>query len=63
MIPRHNVFISYHHANDERYKIELEEAMPDKAISRSVQIGDIDPNNSTEYIRQQIRDKNLKIQQ
>jgi len=58
--PRHKIFISFHHL-DEAYKIELEKLLgSDYAISRSVQPGDIDPNNNTEYIRQLIRDKNLR---
>jgi len=59
-IPRHKIFISYYHAEDQRYKDKLEEILgKEYAISRSVQIGDINPNNNTEYVRQVIRDKFL----
>lgn len=60
---RHKVFVSYHHANDEYYKNRFESlfgAVEQSIVSRSVQIGDIDPNARTEYIRQQIRDRFLR---
>lgn len=59
---RHKVFISYHHENDQCYKNKFEELFSnqfDIMVSKSVEIGDIDPNNNTEYIRQQIRDKHI----
>ena len=59
-IPKHKIFISYHHSNDQQYKEELERILGRQyAISRSVQIGDIDPNTNTERIRQVIRDQYL----
>lgn len=57
---RHKVFISYHHENDHGYRNEFESLFSnhfDIMVSKSVQIGDIDPNNNTEYVRQQIRDE------
>jgi len=60
---RHNVFVSYHHANDEYYKNRFEHLfgdVEDSIISRSVQIGDIDPYANTEYVRQLIRDEFLR---
>lgn len=58
--PRHKIFISFFHKDDEIYKEKLEDIVGKNfAISRSVQLGDINPNNNTEYIRQQIRDKFL----
>lgn len=62
MTMRHKVFVSYHHANDEAYKARFEERFSKQTeaiISRSVQIGDIDPTNATETIRQTIRDSYL----
>lgn len=59
---RHKVFISYHHDNDQDYKNKFEELFSnqfDIMVSKSVEIGDIDPNNNTEYIRQQIRDEHI----
>jgi len=58
--PKHKIFISFYHV-DEKYKIELEKLLGSEyAISRSVQPGEIDPVNNAEYIRQLIRDNNLR---
>ncbi|WP_246782639.1 TIR domain-containing protein [Wohlfahrtiimonas chitiniclastica] len=62
MTQRHNVFVSYHHANDQEYRDEFETLYSDLfdiMISKSVQIGDIDPELKTETIRQKIRDEYL----
>jgi hypothetical protein len=61
--PRHRVFVSFHHALDEYYKLRFEELFCryEKAVfSHSVQDGDIDPSTPTETIRQTIRDRNLR---
>jgi len=63
MAKRHNVFVSYHHANDQGYRNEFERLFSDKhniMVSKSVQIGDLDPNLKTETIRQKIRDEYLR---
>lgn len=60
---RHNVFTSYHHANDQAYRNKFEQLFNEKhdiLISKSVQIGDIDTNTPTERIRQIIRDNYLR---
>jgi hypothetical protein len=60
---RHKVFVSYHHKNDQFYKNEFEEIFSnqfDIIVSKSVQIGDIDPLLKTETIRQKIRDEYLR---
>lgn len=59
----HKVFVSYHHKLDQKYKNEFERMFHDNAsiiVSRSVQIGDIDPNLKPETIRQKIRDEHLR---
>jgi hypothetical protein len=59
----HRVFVSYHHALDENYKklFELRFGNTFGAIvPSSVNDGDIDPNLSTETIRQRIRDEFLR---
>lgn len=60
---RHKTFVSYHHANDQYYR-DLFETMfahhYDIMLSQSVQIGDIDANLNTEYVRQRIRDDYLR---
>lgn len=56
---RHKVFISYHHENDQCHRNRFEQLFSDRfdiMVSKSVQIGDIDPNNNAEYVRQKIRD-------
>lgn len=63
MSTRHKVFVSYHHALDESYKkiFELRFGNAFGAIvPGSVNDGDIDPNLSTETIRQKIRDAYLR---
>ncbi|MBT0569690.1 TIR domain-containing protein [Curvibacter sp. CHRR-16] len=61
--PRHKVFVSYHHANDQAYRDYFERLFAhthDVMVSKSVQIGDIDPNLKTETVRQKIRDEYLR---
>jgi len=63
MSSRHRVFISYHHANDENYKNIFELRFGNSAdviVRGSVQIGDINPDANTEYIRQRVRDDYLR---
>lgn len=63
MSSRHKVFVSYHHANDQEYR-ELFEGLfsdvYDIMVSKSVEIGDINPNLKTDTIRQKIRDEFLR---
>ncbi len=56
MTIRHKVFISYYHEEDEGYRNRFETLFGNVMVSRSVNIGDIDPNANTEYVRQRIRD-------
>ena len=63
MSNRHNVFISYHHENDEEYKEKFEKLFSDIydiLETKAVNDGDIDPNLKTETIRQKIRDENIR---
>lgn len=60
---RHNVFVSYHHDNDQQYKEHFDNLFAgyyDIVVSKSVQIGDINPNLKTDTIRQKIRDEYLR---
>jgi len=60
--PRHKVFVSYHHLRDQEFRNRFEYLFAyvnDVIISRSVQIGDIDPNIKTDTLRQKIRDEYL----
>lgn len=60
----HKVFVSYHHTpGDEQYRNYFERLFQESnqiMVSRSVQIGDIDPNLNTETIRQKIRDEYIR---
>lgn len=61
--PRHKVFVSYHHARDQAYRDRFEWLFADGydiMVSKSVQIGDIPLNLTTETVRQKIRDKYLR---
>lgn len=63
MSKRHKVFVSYHHEHDENYKKIFELRFGNAfgaIIPGSVRVGDIDPNLSTETIRQKIRDEYLR---
>ena len=65
MTQRHKVFISYYHEDDQYYRDEFERLFSsrhDIIVSKSVNIGDIDPNDNqtTESVRQQIRDKYIR---
>lgn len=62
-INRHKVFVSYHHANDQGYRDRFEKLFSgtyDIMVSKSVQIGDINVNLTTDTIRQKIRDEYLR---
>lgn len=57
----HNVFISYHHKNDQIYKNELVKKFENKIFhDMSVDTGDIDDNLSDQSIRVKIRDEYLR---
>lgn len=59
---RHKVFISYHHANDQRYKDHLLalNGIHNVFIDKSVDTGDIDDGLPNESIRRIIRDNYLR---
>jgi hypothetical protein len=61
--PKHKVFVSYHHSLDQDYREKFEALFAGRyeiMISKSVQMGDIDPNLKTDTIRQKIRDEYLR---
>jgi hypothetical protein len=61
-VTKHKVFISYHHANDQWYKNELEKMNDvfDIFVNRSVSLGDIDEEEEPQKIREIIRDEYLR---
>lgn len=61
--PRHKVFVSYHHYNDQGYRDKFEELFAEQhdiMVSKSVQDNDIDSNLPADTIRQKIRDEYLR---
>lgn len=56
---KHKVFISFYHHDDERYKKKIEELFGDRMISKSVQDGDHDPDDSAEYVKRLIREDKI----
>lgn len=54
-VPRHKVFISFHH-EDQCYKDDLVEILEGHIVDKSVEDGDIDDNLQTDTIRQKVRD-------
>ena len=57
IVPRHKVFVSYHHDGDEGYKNTFCRMLGTDIIDKSVEDGDINPYVKTETIRQKIRDE------
>lgn len=63
MSTRHNVFISYHHKNDEAYKLEFERLffkVYDILETTAVSDGEINPYIRAENIRQKIIDEFIR---
>ena len=55
--PRHNVFISYYHEEDQRYKDRFVRMMGSNIVDKSVNLGEIIDNNlPTEAVLQRIRE-------
>jgi hypothetical protein len=52
---RHKVFVSYHHKEDRYYRNRFEILFGHLFISKSVELGDIDTDVSTEYIKRLIQ--------
>lgn len=51
---RHKVFISYYHQDDQYYRNQFETLFGNLFINKSVEPGDIDTDNSVEYIKRLI---------
>lgn len=63
MTQTHKVFVSYHHFNDQRYRNLFEGLFSNLygvIVSKSVQLGDINPLLQTDTVRQKIRDEYLR---
>lgn len=53
---RHKVFISYYHNDDNYYRKRFEELFKYLFVNRSIQPGDIDTDDSDEYIKRLIQE-------
>ena len=53
---KHKLFISYYHKDDEFYRSKFEKLFGDLFINKSVKLGDIDDDLSTDYIKRLIRE-------
>ena len=63
MSNRHKVFVSYHHTNDLKYRESFEKRFAntyDIMVSKSVEIGDIDPDTNEDDVRRIIREEYLQ---
>jgi hypothetical protein len=54
-LPKRKTFVSYYHHDDQRYRGLFENLFGDLAVSKSVEAGDIDADNSDEYCKQLIQ--------
>lgn len=57
---KRKTFISYYHHDDQSYKEKFENLTSDLIVNKSVQDGDINSDNSDEYIKQLIQKEFLK---
>ncbi len=55
----HKTFVSYYHDDDQEYRTKFENLFGDLIVSKSVEDGDIDSDNSHEYIKQLIQKEYL----
>lgn len=58
-ITKRKTFLSYYHKDDQLYKKYFENLFDDLIVNKSVQKGDIDSDNSDEYIKQLIQKEYL----
>jgi hypothetical protein len=58
--PKHKVFLSFYHKDDQGYRDAFEKAYANTFINKSVPPGGIDSDNSAEYISRLIREDYLR---
>jgi hypothetical protein len=54
-IPKRKSFVSYYHYDDQDYRDRFDNLFGDLVVGKSVEDGDIDSDNSAEYIKQLIQ--------
>lgn len=55
----HKTFVSYYHKDDESYRKKFDNLFDDLVLSKSVELGDIDSDNSADYVKQLINGEYL----
>lgn len=58
-IAKHKVFVSYYHFDDQYYRDRFEQLFGDLIVSKSVNDGDIDAQNSHDYVKKLIQNEYL----
>ena len=56
---RHKVFVSFYHEDDDKYRRKWDETTSEIFINKSVGKGEIDSDNSDDYIKRLIREQYL----
>lgn len=57
--PRHKVFISFYHKDDQSYKEYIDKYLSGNIINKSVMDGEYNADNSDEYIKRLIREEKI----
>ncbi len=57
--PKHKVFISFYHRDDEYYKKYIVDHLSANVINKSVEDGEYDPDDSDAYIKKLIREEKV----
>lgn len=57
--PKHKVFISFYHHDDQYYKNYIDKYLSNNIINKSVMPGEYNPDNSDEYIKRLIREDKI----
>lgn len=57
--PKHKVFISFYHHDDQQYKNYIDHNLSGNIINKSVMQGEYDPDDSDEYIKRLIREDKI----
>lgn len=60
VLTKRKTFVSYYHNNDQEYRERFENLFGDLVVGKSVNDGDIDSDNSDEYIKQLIQKEYLE---
>jgi hypothetical protein len=60
VLPKRKSFLSFYHEDDESYRERFEKIFRDLIVNKCVEDGDIDAENSDEYIKQLIQKNHLE---